>query len=123
VNCRSDPSLRRTNDPNEKRRCPNGATAFQLGVDQPAITARGTAFVCLPVDRPHDPGDAADLSIMGYPMSLAGNSSFVEAEITQNKKKINTFLMPLTIALVYWLKSGADICFLVGIPMKSCSVT
>jgi len=37
-----------------------------MGVDQPAITARGTALVCLPVDRPHDPGDAADLSIMGY---------------------------------------------------------
>ncbi|EGE61673.1 hypothetical protein RHECNPAF_1020019 [Rhizobium etli CNPAF512] len=23
-------------------------------------------MTCLPADRPHDPGDAADLSIMGY---------------------------------------------------------
>jgi hypothetical protein len=59
----------------EKRRSRDWKRRFQMGVDQPAITARGTALVCLPVDRPHDPGDAADLSIMGYLCTISGTLS------------------------------------------------
>jgi hypothetical protein len=59
--------------PNEKAPHPEGERRFELGVDQPAITARGTALACLPVDRPHDPGDAADLSIMGFESALGHN--------------------------------------------------
>jgi len=65
-----------------------------MGVDQPAITARGTALACLPVDRPHDPGDAADLSIMGYGCPLSGTYVVVGVKIAQNEKKINRFLIP-----------------------------
>jgi hypothetical protein len=36
-----------------------------MGVDQLQHGTRNRFYV-QPVDRPHDPGDAADLSIMGY---------------------------------------------------------
>ncbi|RWX78817.1 hypothetical protein EPK99_09535 [Neorhizobium lilium] len=75
-----------------------------MGVDQQAITARGTALVCLPVDRPHDPGDAADLSIMGYPDP--SRDVFVRAKIAQNDDKINVILTAPTFRLLCWLKSG-----------------
>ena len=51
-------------------------------------------MACLPVDRPHDPGDAADLSIMGYGCPLSGTYVVVGVKIAQNEKKINRFLIP-----------------------------
>ena len=75
-----------------------------MGVDQLAITARGTALVCLPVDRPHDPGDAADLNIMGYDDPLREPIVSVAAKIAQNEKKINRFLTRCSIHIPCWLK-------------------
>jgi hypothetical protein len=73
----------------KKRRSISGDGAFILGVDR---LHRGTRNRLLykPADRPHDPGDAADLSIMGY-FSLAGQT-LSPKKIAHNRSKINTIL-------------------------------
>jgi hypothetical protein len=78
-----------------------------MGVDQLAITARGTALACLLVDRPHDPGDAADLSIMGYDDPVGEAIVSVAAKIAQNEKKINRILTRRAIEICCWLKFAA----------------
>jgi len=47
-----------------KRKTPPSKTEerrFEFGGRLACKTARGTVIFCLPADRPHDPGDAADL--------------------------------------------------------------
>ena len=55
--------------------------AFYLGVDRLQYGTRNRDMQS--IDRPHDPGDAADLSIMGY---------LVFVKIAQSLKKINRIL-------------------------------
>ncbi len=48
---------------------------------------------CVPADRPHDPGDAADLSIMGYRRLLHGSvfcsKSIICAKMKENQQILN----------------------------------
>ncbi|CCF19018.1 protein of unknown function [Pseudorhizobium banfieldiae] len=57
------------------------AVLFYLGVDRLQYGTRNRDMQS--IDRPHDPGDAADLSIMGYLSSL---------KIAQTTKEINRIL-------------------------------
>jgi hypothetical protein len=60
---------------------------------------------CLPADRPHDPGDAADLSIMGY-LSPFQDLYLYGAKFARKREKINNFLMIKNPDVTLWLKSA-----------------
>ncbi|MBA3039667.1 MAG: hypothetical protein FP819_08085 [Rhizobiaceae bacterium] len=49
-------------------------------------------MTCVPTDRPHDPGDAADLNIMGHRLASFRGVLSVDLNFAQLEKKINSFL-------------------------------
>ena len=69
------------------RKC--GTDGVFLKGGRPASNAaRGTAYCCKPADRPHDPGDAADLSIMGYLGLLTRSAYLLCADnLLENERK------------------------------------
>jgi hypothetical protein len=62
---------------------------------------------CTPTDRPHDPGDAADLSIMGY-QEPPEEVLFSEVKVSQVEKKINNLLTQARCMLLIWLNSAQE---------------
>jgi hypothetical protein len=87
----------------EKRRPSEMKSGVLNGGRLACKTARGTVIFCLPADRPHDPGDAADLSIMGY-LGYPNRLSVYGTKFARNQKKINKFLMIKNACLPAWLK-------------------